>query len=242
MRIYGREFAAAYNDHWGWWSAKVWPFLREAVSSGKTSSRTWLDLCCGAGSLLQYVCRAGFSAVGLDRSPHQLRYAERNAPRARLVRADVREFRLNRKFDVVSCMFDSLNYLTVTRDLARVFRNARRHLGDHGHFVFDMNTFEGLQDNWCRTSTMRDRSRMLIIESSFNPKTARGCCVITGFARTGRLYRKFEETHTERGYRAAEIESLLEGARFRFRKYDAYSLGRPKKRSGRLLYVCRPES
>ncbi len=56
--------------------------------------------------------------------------------------------------------------------------------------------------------------------------------------REGKLYRKFVEVHTQRGYRAAEVDDLLARARFRVRKLDGRTFGRPKKRSGRLYYIC----
>lgn len=142
--VYGKHFAAVYNDKWAWFGPKMWPFLSRVVAKRHPKARTWLDLCCGTGSLLPFVLDAGFSAVGLDISLHQLRHARNNAPGARLIKADVRDFSLSEKFDVVTCIFDSLNYLTTKRDLARALRCARRHLGDRGLLLFDMNTFEGL--------------------------------------------------------------------------------------------------
>ena len=56
------------------------------------------------------------------------------------------------------------------------------------------------------------------------------------------MYRKFEEEHIERGYRAGEIEELLSAAGFAFEKHDGYALEQPEPRSGRLLYVCWPDS
>ena len=157
------------------------------------------------------------------------------------MRGDVRGFSLGQRFDVVTCMFDSLNYLTAKRDLARAFRNVRRHLHAGGCFAFDMNTFDGLRDRWCRTSAVRERGRVLIIESSFDERWARGRAVLTGFVRDGRLYRRFEEQHIERGYRPDEIDDLLARSGFAFKRYDGDTLGRPRKRSARLVYVCRTE-
>lgn len=238
MSIYGKEFAAVYSDRWAFWGAKMWPFLSKLVAAHKPEAQTWLDLCCGAGSLLKFVCDGGFSAVGLDISSHQLRYARKNAPRAKLVRSDVRSFSLPRKFDVVTCLFDSLNYLTRKRDLLRVFRRVRRHLNKGGLFAFDMNTFEGLQDHWCKISVTRERGRTIIVETSFDAKKVLGRCLITGFVKQGRSYRRFEEEHIERGYRAAEIEELLERAAFAYGKYDGARLSRARTRSGRLVYLC----
>jgi SAM-dependent methyltransferase len=202
------------------------------------ASRTWLDVCCGAGSLLKFVCESGFSAVGLDISRDQLRYARKNAPSAAVVRADVRTFSLRRKFDVITCMFDSLNYLTEKKDLKRAFRAVRRHLNADGLFIFDVNTFDGLQDQWCRASVVRGTKCVAIIETSFDAKKALGRCLITGFIKEGRRYRRFEEAHIERGYRPREIEDLLARVGFAFKKYDGNSLSRAKKRAARLLYLC----
>ena len=239
MSIYGKDFAAAYNDQWAFWGPKMWPFLAKVAAARNPDARTWLDLCCGTGSLLKHVCDDGFSAVGLDVSPHQLKYARKNAPGAIFVRADVRDLSLDRKFDIITCLFDSLNYLTRKKDLERVFRAVRRHLNAGGLFAFDVNTFEGLQDQWCETSVRREPGRTIVIETSFDEKRALGCCVISGFIKEGRLYRRFEEEHIERGYRAGEIEELLARAGLAFEKYDGNVLSEPQPRSGRLLYLCR---
>ncbi|MHC4481058.1 MAG: class I SAM-dependent DNA methyltransferase [Planctomycetota bacterium] len=238
MSIYGKDFAATYNDEWAWFGPRIWPFLSKAVAKRTPNATAWLDLCCGTGSLLKLVCDAGFRAVGLDGSRHQLRHARRNAPAARLVHSDVRSYRLAEDFDVITCMFDSLNYLTAKRDLERAFRCARRHLAEGGVFIFDVNTFEGLQDNWCRTSAIRDPERLTVSETSFDQGRARGRCLITGFVKEGRLWRRFDEEHVQRGYRASEVDGVLGRAGFAFAEYDGSTLGRPKKRSGRLIYVC----
>jgi SAM-dependent methyltransferase len=238
MTVYGKDFAALYNDKFRFWGPKMWPFLSQAVAKHNPEAKTWLDLCCGTGSLLSLVCDAGFDTVGVDRSSCQLKYAKQNAPRARLVLADIRELSLDGKVDVVTCMFDSLNYLTSSKDLKKVFRSVYLHLNRNGLFVFDMNTFEGLQDLWCRTSAIRETNRLTLVETSFDAKKALGRCSLTGFIQQGRVYRRFEETHIERGYHAAEIEDLLDQSGFGFKKFDGNYLSRPKIRSSRLLYLC----
>lgn len=238
MKVYGKDFAAIYNKQWAFWGPKMWPFLLKYVKKHVPKAQSWLDLCCGTGSLLKFVCKNGFSATGVDISKYQLQYARRNAPGAKLLVQDVRKLSLPQKFDVITCMFDSLNYLTTKRDLLKVFRRVRQHMMPDGLFAFDMNTFKGLQDHWCRTSATYERDLTLVVESSFNPKRALGCCRITGFTKKGKLYQKFQEEHIERGYRPQEIEELLEKVGFFSKKYDGNKLIRPSKKSGRLLYLC----
>ena len=72
--IYGRDFADAYDERWAWFGSRVWPFVSGQVQRRDPRARTWLDLCCGAGSMLKLACAAGYSVTGLDASPHQLRH------------------------------------------------------------------------------------------------------------------------------------------------------------------------
>ncbi|MFH0909413.1 MAG: class I SAM-dependent methyltransferase [bacterium] len=217
----------------------MWPFLRERIAEKNASASSWLDLCCGAGSLLTLACKDGYSCVGLDVSPHQLRHARRNAPAARFVTQDVRSLSLPQSFDVITCMFDSLNYIKSHRDLEMVFRKARTHLNARGLFIFDMNTYEGLQDDWCRMSVIHNPMYTLVVESSFDPGKALGRCLITGFMKDRHRYKRFQEEHLERGYRSKEIETRLLAAGFRFEKYDGNTLAPPGARPGRLLYICK---
>jgi len=238
LGTYGKDFASIYNERWARWSEQVWPFLREQVAKHHPGARTWLDLCCGCGALLRFTYDGDFESVGVDLSPHQLRWARKNVPGAQFIREDVRRLRLGRTFDVITCMYDSLNYLRTKRDFSTALLAARRHLADRGILVFDVNTFEGLQDTWCRTSAIHNPKWTIVIETSFDAKKALGRCRITGFVRKGRSYRRFEEEHIERGYRAAEVEDLLARVGLSYRTYDGYTHGRPKRRSARLLHVC----
>jgi len=80
---------------------------------------------------------------------------------------------------------------------------------------------------------------VLINETSFDERRKLGFCRITGFVRQGKLWRRFEEEHAERGYEPEEIDGLLARVGFCFTAFDGHSLGRPRKDSPRLLYLCR---
>lgn len=97
-----------------------------------------LELACGTGNMLE-VLRADFSLVGVDVSQSMIKLARRKLPDIELHIGDMRNFQLNRKFDVVLCVFDSINHLLLYSDWKKVFRNARRHLNKNGIFIFDMN-------------------------------------------------------------------------------------------------------
>jgi SAM-dependent methyltransferase len=243
---YGRAFAGVYDHGWAFWGDKMWTFISRRLKRNMPHvfkrKATWLDLCCGGGSLLRHACKAGFEAVGVDRSPHQLQFARKNAPAARLVCGDVRDFDLGRQFDVVTCVFDSLNYLTSRRDLLRAIANAKRHLAPGGVFIFDMNTYAGLQRHWNdRTSGCCEDNYALLMTTNFDDRKAIGTLEITGFVRRGksRLYEKFREVHVERGYRPAEIQAILKQLGMTFEVFDGNRLTRKVTNASRVLYICK---
>jgi SAM-dependent methyltransferase len=240
--VYGKEFAKVYDEEWTTWGAHMLPFVLRLAKEHCPNAATWLDLCCGTGALLSYVTKRGFAGVGVDISPHQIKIAKYRAPKAHFYVDDVRDLNLSKKFDVITCTYDSLNYITKKRDLEKAFRKAGLHLDDGGIFIFDMNTFEGLQEKWRDTYIMREPSKTVIIEASFNQKRSIGKCLITGFIKEGRLYRKFEEMHIERGYSRKEIEQSLTKRGFSFKAFDGDTFKKPTAQSGRLVYACQRKS
>lgn len=98
-----------------------------------------LELGCGTGSILARLDSVPH-VTGLDRSPEMLAVARKKVPGATLVEADMAEFELGRRFDVVACVFDTLNHLVSFDAWRTMFRTVHRHLEDDGLFLFDVNT------------------------------------------------------------------------------------------------------
>jgi SAM-dependent methyltransferase len=93
-----------------------------------------LDAGCGTGAHLAAVCGAGSRALGLDFSRGMLRVAQRAAPGARLVQAD-----LGRDLPVRPGAFDALLSSLVSehlKDLRRFFRGCFGALRRGGRLVF----------------------------------------------------------------------------------------------------------
>jgi SAM-dependent methyltransferase len=113
--------------------------IRRYISTYRPGARSLLELGCGTGALLAGL-GAELSVTGIDRSPEMLAVAARTVPGARLLQADITAFTLPYRFDVVMCMFDTLNHVTTVDGWLRLFRCADEHLSDGGLFIFDVNT------------------------------------------------------------------------------------------------------
>ncbi len=98
-----------------------------------------LELGCGTGSMLARLDSVR-ELTGVDQSAQMLALARAKVPRARLIEGDMKSFSLGERFDVVICVFDSLNHLLSFGDWESMFDAVHQHLADGGLFIFDVNT------------------------------------------------------------------------------------------------------
>jgi SAM-dependent methyltransferase len=103
-----------------------------------------LELGCGTGSILARLTSIP-SLTGLDLSPEMLAVAREKVPGARLIEDDMKTFSMEERFDVVICVFDTLNHLLAFGDWQAMFDVVHDHLTEAGLFIFDVNTLGELR-------------------------------------------------------------------------------------------------
>jgi SAM-dependent methyltransferase len=112
-------------------------FLELAQQQGDTV----LEIACGSGRVLVPLARAGFQVVGIDVSPHMLALAQTKlgtASNARLVQADMREFKLDEaEFDLAIVAVKSFAYLTEPGDQLCCLQRIHAHLRPGGLLAVD---------------------------------------------------------------------------------------------------------
>jgi SAM-dependent methyltransferase len=174
-----------------------------------------LDLACGTGSSTLPYSERGFEIVGVDMSADMLEVAREKLPGVEFIQQNFLELNLESRFDLIICVFDSLNNLLESSDLEQTFARVLSHLKPGGVFAFDCNTPLGVAELWdddrFEGEIVRDEgsARFLwthrTLESGLGEVTAR-CWIMDAH---GKLEQEFEEVHLERGYDRAELESML---------------------------------
>jgi SAM-dependent methyltransferase len=105
-----------------------------------------LELGCGTGRVLIPTTRAGVKITGLDLSGEMLRLCqakldaepEKTRSRAELIQADMRDFRLHRRFSLITITFGPFNNLLSVQDQLDCLACIHRHLKPGGRLVFDV--------------------------------------------------------------------------------------------------------
>lgn len=98
-----------------------------------------LELACGTGNILLKMPK-NYELFGLDIAPSMLEIAKQKLPSATFIKADMTSFSIPETFDIIVCIFDSINHVIDWKKWQSFFRHTAKHLGPDGVFIFDMNT------------------------------------------------------------------------------------------------------
>jgi SAM-dependent methyltransferase len=119
-------------------------YIASLIAHNKPDTTTMLEIACGTGTIMGLLSTS-YAVTGLDRSRPMLAIARKKLPHVRFFRQDMTSFRIERRFDAIVCVFDSINHLLRFADWRKVFRRVALHLKDDGVFIFDINTLGKLQ-------------------------------------------------------------------------------------------------
>jgi SAM-dependent methyltransferase len=229
----GRFYDAVMGDR-----TETAGYVHHLIVQHKPEARTLLELACGTGAVLRILARS-YEVAGLDVSPRMLSLARKKLPRGRFFRQDMINFDLGKKFDVIICVFDSINHVLRFADWKRVFCKAAAHLNAKGIFLFDVNTVEKLQRHIRTPPRVAAFGRNWLIIGVTERGRGVANWTIKIFEHNGRgSYRIVEENIREVSFPVKKIRAALR-RQFRSVKVIDPLAVRPSRRSDRLYFVCR---
>lgn len=218
-------------------------YIQKIIALNNVREKMIFDLACGTGVCLKIWQDDGYQVVGLDKSFSMLQVCREKVSThdgALLINGDMRHFRLARQVPVITCLYDSLNYLLTEADLLRCFNRVHEALHRDGVFIFDMNTVHSLRDEWGNnTFQRRDEGLFSVWSNSFNPNLNVSSLSITLHVRRNGQEMVFGEFHQERGYPLSVIQDLLEEAGFSSSLYRHLTFSPATENDLRIMGVAR---
>jgi SAM-dependent methyltransferase len=212
------------------------------------SERWALDLACGTGTFALLLADAGWRVTGVDRARAMLQQAQQKGEALQLavewVVADLRALptaQLGRCYDLVTCLYDSLNYLLTDDDLAACFRAVAALLRPGGLFIADMNSRYVLQHVWVGCEVHEQHGYTQVQQIAFDAASDRSTLRLIGMVGDDEQgYARFEEQHTQRAYNPERVAALLQAAHLQVEAaYDAFTTASPGPEAQRFVWVCR---
>lgn len=226
------------------WSRFVLKSLREEnITDGLV-----LDLGCGTGTMTELLAEAGYDMIGVDLSDRMLDIAmgkrEKSGKDILYLQQDMREFELYGTVRAVICLCDSLNYLLEEEELRETFRLVNNYLDPGGLFLFDFNTVYKYETVIGDSVIAENRDECSFIwENYYEENDQINEYDLTIFVKQENdLFRKFTETHLQRGYTLPVIKRLVEEAGLAFKgALDADTHG-PVTEESERIYVLAKEN
>ena len=144
--VFGNDYSAAYDAFYRDKDYDAECDLVERIfkSYRDETTHSVLDLGCGTGNHALPLAQRGYEVVAVDRSEAMLQHAKEKLSKApdctslSLIQGDIRELRLDRRFDAALMMFAVLGYQVENQGVIAALQTARRHLRVGGLFLFDV--------------------------------------------------------------------------------------------------------
>lgn len=261
MEMY-QDFAAVYdvfmdNTPYELWGERLDSLIRKyGVSRPERDAEDILasernlvvDLGCGTGTLTELMYQKGYDMIGVDASDAMLNIAmekkEKSGAEILYLMQDMRELDLYSTVGTVYSVCDSLNYILEEEELQTVFSLVKNYLFPGGIFVFDFNTDYKYREIIGNTTIAENREDCSFIwENFYDPEEEINEYDLTVFVREeDERFRRFTETHLQRGYTVEQITGLLRQTGFHILELtDADTGGEAGPESGRVLVTARRE-
>ena len=208
------DFAQVYDTFMDQTPYREWSdYLCKMLKKYGIENGIVLDLGCGTGTLTEFLAKEGYDMIGVDNSEEMLQIAlqkkDISGHEILYLLQDMREFELYGTVRAVVSVCDSINYLLEDEDVVTTFSLVNNYLDPGGIFVFDFNTVYKYREIIGDTTIAENRDDCSFIWDNFyHAKENINEYDLTIFVKEGTLYRKFEETHYQRGY---TVEEMTEG-------------------------------
>ncbi|KMQ51067.1 Methyltransferase [Chitinispirillum alkaliphilum] len=168
------RLAAYYDQQWHEGTDQFFPVISKIIDDYNLSGCDVLDLGCGTGLLAQKLCEKKHPVDGIDLSPCMISIARgRNLPLANFQVADLCRYKPKRKYGLITCTFDVINYIGNREQIESLFLMVSSALLPGGFFLFDSIT-EHLFDKYHHGKALREIGGYKFLqEKIYDPKRKR---------------------------------------------------------------------
>lgn len=177
-----------------------------------------VDLGCGTGTLTHLMYQKGYDMIGVDNSEEMLNVAMEKSSQSGdeilYLLQDMRELELYSTAGTIISVCDSLNYILEEEEILTIFRLVNNYLYPGGLFIFDFNTVYKYEHIIGDTTIAESRENCSFIwDNYYYPEESVNEYDLTVFVQIeGDSFRRFTETHFQRGYTVEQMITLTKEA------------------------------
>jgi SAM-dependent methyltransferase len=217
---------------------KFYSVIRSNIERFKSDVRRVLEIACGTGNIIGRMKNV-YECYGLDVSTEMIKIAKQKFNSIQFSVQDMRDFSYKKKFDVIFCVFDSINHLLKMTDWMKFFDSVRKNLVNKGLFIFDANTphkFETFKDSKVEEIESEDKCFKIKKEPGKNNEAYWHIRIFSKSGKKGHELRN--EIIREKSFDVDVISRKLKNY-FELLEVKDFDRNVLDKNSKRVLFVCR---
>jgi len=177
-----------------------------------------LELACGTANASSLLTARGFEVDACDASPYMLQVADSKPIKPNLYQAYLTDPIPKKDYDLIFCIFDSINYLLHPEEISTVLDNVYEALAPQGVFIFDISTLLNSMVNFYdSTNYLKVHDAYIIQRSNYNTFANHQLTHIIIFRKHLHNYELFEERHTQRVYYTPELIKLCNASKLKLK-------------------------
>ena len=211
-------------------------FIVELLQAKGLPTGRILDTGCGSGHSTAVFAKAGYTVIGIDRSPAMIRLARRRVPRGTF-KISSRLTHAEGPWDAIVVIGEVVNYLPSRQALQEMIRRTFETLRPGGYLALDIRTPPppDAPQEWTNGQTGRDWA--VIATSSVEPAQQHLTRTITTFRKVRAQWRRGKEIHRQRLYHPVEVLHWLRSEGFRVQMRCGY--GQTQIFPGGKVFIAR---
>lgn len=222
-----------YSKDWGKYSSKYTDLIFNVIDIYNLNVHSVLDVACGTGILASELYSKNFEVSGIDISEDMINVARENTKGIDFQVADMEKFTFDKKFQIITCAFDSINYLTCDIKMEKTLKNILKHLDDNGVFIFDINT-----------PLLYEERHFGVIDREFDGMKFKQILEYDKAHKIGKTIFDFgnneSETHIQKAYSVDDMDEFLLKSGFEImNRYKDFKLSPIDDKAYKILYVVK---
>jgi len=247
-------FAANYDEYmshvaYDTWVNKIKLWFRQYTNRELAKI---IELACGTANIATRFVFEGFQVDACDLSAEMLTIADAKPFKPNLYQACLTDPIPGRDYDLALCMFDSVNYLTKSKQIATMLQEVYTALAEGGIFIFDISTLFNSEENFADICSLtHTHGNYMVHQAWFEPTRYRQNSALTAFTKGFLGYSHRYEQHNQRVYLCTDLINLIHKSKLKLKaihssdskvNYYPKHIGAIDDNYARLFFVLKKET
>ena len=213
---------------------KYYDFVRR-YAKGKV-----LELASGSGVFTALLLSSASEVVAVDISREMLNVAEqrnfRNRKFVKFIESSMLDFTCMHKMDNAFCVCDGVNYISPD-ELVVLANKVNDSIKLGGHFIFDISSSYKLRNIVGENVFYEDNDEFTYLWTNTLSENSVHMDIAV-FEKSGNVYTRRDEEHTQYIHEMDNVQSVLANAGFEVSVFSGDNFGEVRDDSTRLIFVC----